>query len=70
MADNSNLQRRFLADAHDGRIAVLRLHLASGEVLRNRLLTLDADGRLLHHVPLTSEVSHCKWYRGDWYETL
>lgn len=70
MLDSStfHFQQRFLADAPDRRIAVLRLHLATGEVLRNRIVIHDASGHILHHSPLTSETFFCKWYRGDWYE--
>lgn len=64
------MQHRFLEDAPNGRIAVLRLHLASGQMLRNRLIMCDAQGRLLHHSPLISEECSCKWYRGDWYEEV
>lgn len=61
-------QLRFLADAPRGQVAVLRLHLSTGEVLRNRVITCDPQGRLLQHSPLTAETVFCKWYRGDWYE--
>lgn len=49
-------------------LAVLRLRLKDGTVLRNRVLHLDADGRLLSHAPLVEELPFCEWYRGEWKE--
>lgn len=49
-------------------IAVLRLRLKDGTVLRNRVLSLDAEDHLLSHAPLEQELPFCEWFRGEWHE--
>ncbi|MCH5181768.1 MAG: hypothetical protein J1F06_03965 [Prevotellaceae bacterium] len=48
------------------RLAVCRLHLADGRVLRNQVVELSC-GRLRCHYPLVGEIAFCRWYGGDCY---
>ncbi len=50
------------------RIAVSRLHLPDGTVLKNQVLELSADEKsVTNYYPLTQELPFTEWRGGDYY---
>ncbi len=50
------------------RIAVSRLHLPDGTVLKNQVLELSADEKsVLDYYPLVQELPFTEWKGGDYY---
>lgn len=50
------------------RIAVLYLHLPTGEVLPRQVLTIDtATAQVLHYAPLTHEEAFVEWHPITWH---
>ena len=48
------------------RFAVSRLHLKSGEILKNQIIEIDASGEISYQ-PLKEELPFTKWKGGDYY---
>lgn len=50
------------------RIAVLYLHLPTGEVLPRQVLTIDTvTAQVLHYAPLTHEEAFVEWHPITWH---
>lgn len=53
------------------RFAVSRLHLATGEVLKNQVVEVSEDSATHHasttYYPLTEETAFTEWRGGDYY---
>jgi hypothetical protein len=49
------------------KIAVNRLHLSTGEVLRQQVVELSAGGLVTGYHPLTTEEPFTEWVGGDYW---
>lgn len=50
------------------RIAVSRLHMENGNVLKNQILEIDSETKkMVRYYPLSREIAFTEWRGGDYY---